>query len=62
MKSKISRKNLDKIYDIIVQFRDEHYITCEETIYQSDEVIENAYDFICDLMNIVGYNKIKDDE
>lgn len=62
MRSKISRKNLDKIYDIIIQFRDEHHITCEEAIYQSDEVIENAYDFIYDLMNVVGYIELKDDE
>lgn len=58
MRSKISRKKLDKIYDLIIQFRDEHHITCEEKIYQSDEVIENAYDFINDLINIVEYAKI----
>jgi hypothetical protein len=28
-------------------------ISCEETIFQNDLVIENAYEFIADLFNIV---------
>lgn len=37
------------------QFMNAQKITCEETIYQSDRVIENAYDFIAELCEIVGY-------
>ena len=37
------------------EFMRSQRITCEETIYQSDRVIENAYDFIAELCDIVGY-------
>ena len=46
----LAQKNL---YDTVVKFMKEQDITCEETIYQTDQVIENAYDFITDLFNIV---------
>jgi GTP-dependent phosphoenolpyruvate carboxykinase len=36
--------------------RDQH-INCEETVYQSDRVIENAYEFIHHVCDIVGYHE-----
>lgn len=36
-------------------------ITCAETIYQTDRVIENAYEFIHGVCNLVGYHKRDDD-
>jgi hypothetical protein len=43
------------------KFIDEQDIHCGETIYQSDRVIENAYSFIEDVCNIVGYKDIDDE-
>ncbi|MGD6898634.1 hypothetical protein [Bacillus infantis] len=37
----------------VVNFMVENDVTCEETIYQTDRVIENAYEFIGELFNIV---------
>jgi hypothetical protein len=37
-------------------------ISCRETIYQTDHVIENAYTFIEGVCNIVGYQPDEDDE
>ena len=37
-------------------FIDHNRIGCPETIYQSDRVIENAYEFIEQICEIVGYH------
>lgn len=37
------------------KFVEDNRISCEECISQSDIVIENAYEFIADICNIVGY-------
>lgn len=37
------------------EFIDEQKISCAETIYQTDRVIENAYEFIEGICDIVGY-------
>lgn len=41
---------------------DEQEITCPETIHQSDRVIENAYEFIEVLAEVVGYHVYPQDE
>ena len=42
---------------IIERFIDDNGIGCAETIYQSDRVIQNAYEFIEELCELVGYYK-----
>lgn len=37
-------------------------ISCSETVYQSDRVIENAYEFIDGIGSIIGYWKDPDDD
>lgn len=37
----------------VLKFMKEQEVTCEESVYQTDRVIENAYDFIANLYNIV---------
>lgn len=37
------------------KFIAEQSITCSETIYQTDRVIENAYEFIEGVCDIAGY-------
>lgn len=36
-------------------FIKKHNITCSETIYQTDRVIENAHEFVEGVCDIVGY-------
>lgn len=45
----------EQLEKIVTDFVAEQRITCAETIYQSDRVIENAYDLIAKLCNVVGY-------
>lgn len=54
-------RNLAKIKAIIQNFIEENRISCAETIYQTDRVIENAYEFIESLTEIVGYYEPTDD-
>lgn len=44
-----------KLFERVQQFIKDQNISCAETIYQTDRVIEHAYEFIEDLCDIVGY-------
>lgn len=46
----------NKLKQIVIKFFKDNNVTCEETIYQTDKVIENAYDFLGQL-----FNEVKDD-
>ena len=51
-----AKKN--KLFKIVCDFQKEHDISCEESVYQDDDVILNACDFINDLMKAIGaYNE-----
>lgn len=54
----------EKLTDIVRAFVNEQKISCEEEIYQSDRVIENAYELIGKLINAsnVGYYQYGEDE
>lgn len=43
-------------------FVEKQRIDCPETIYQTDRVIEHAYEFIHELVEISGYRKSEDEE
>lgn len=43
----------EQVYDRVIKFMKDNDITCDETIYQCDCVILNAYEFIFDLFEIV---------
>lgn len=42
-------------------FIKKQHIHCVETVYQSDRVILNAYDFIAGCCEIAGYVELDDD-
>lgn len=46
---------MKKIWEIVENFIKDNEIRCAESIYQKDMVIENAYEFIENLCDIVGY-------
>lgn len=50
----------EKLELIVKKFVEDNNISCPETIYQCDWVIENAYEFIEQLCEAVGY--VEDDE
>lgn len=51
----------DALLAEVKTFVKEQRISCPETIYQTDRVIENAYEFIEKLCDIVGYDVDADD-
>jgi|SRR5215217_718275 len=55
-------RNLAKMKAIIQNFVEEQDIICAETIYQTDRVIENAYELIEKLVELVGYKELEDDD
>jgi len=48
---------LRKLEIAVTTFFDDLHISCPEAVCQNDDVITNAYDFITNLGNIVGYYK-----
>ena len=50
----------DELLEVCQDFIEAQRITSPETIYQSDAVIENAYEFINRVCDIVGYHKEKE--
>lgn len=44
-----------KLQKLCEEFIKKQKISCPETIYQTDHVIENAYEFIENICNIIGY-------
>ncbi|WP_276122613.1 hypothetical protein [Pararhizobium qamdonense] len=45
----------EKLWQHVQTFVTDQSISCEETVYQSDRVIENGYEFIAGCCKIVGY-------
>jgi glutaminase len=52
----------DKLYKIVEQFIEDQNIWCDECVYQTDRVIENAYPFIAQLCDVVGYKQLDDED
>lgn len=50
-----------ELLDLCRKFINENKISCPESIYQSDSVIENAYTFIEEICNLVGYFEYEDE-
>lgn len=51
-----------ELFEFCKKFVEEQDITCPETIHQSDRVIENAYEFIEHICDIVGYVAVDEDD
>lgn len=50
------------LWNISKKFIEEQKIWSIETIYQSDRVIESAYEFIEDVCGVVGCYMVEDDD
>jgi hypothetical protein len=51
-----------RLYSIVKAFIEEQNIWGDECVYQSDRVIENAYVFIEQLCDVVGYKELEDED
>jgi hypothetical protein len=52
----------EKLYNYVKDFIESQEIDCPEMIYQSDSVIEGAYEFIEGCANIIGYCKYNEEK
>ncbi len=52
----------EALWKAVTAFVETQRIGGPETIYQTDRVIENAYEFIHELCEIVGYHEYEDEE
>lgn len=50
-------EEMEALWKVCTDFIDEQRIGCEEVIYQTDWVIENAYEFIERICDVVGYDE-----
>jgi hypothetical protein len=60
--TKPSVKEMTALWNKCLEFVESQRISCAETIHQTDRVIENAYEFIEDVCDIVGYNGEDEEE
>lgn len=51
-----------KLWTLCEKFIEDNKIYCGETVCQSDRVIENAYTFLIEMCEIVGYAKYEDED
>jgi len=58
----MTEKQMEELHRVCLDFITKQKIDCAETIYQSDHVIENAYEFIQDVCDIVGYAKYDEED
>jgi len=47
----------DRLWSLCERFIDENNISCVESVFQCDHVIVNAYNFIADICEIVGFSE-----
>ena len=50
-----------ELYRICERFVMDNEISCPESIYQMDGVIGNAYEFIEEICNVIGYASVKEE-
>ena len=62
MNTEPSVKEMAALWNKCLEFVETQQITCQETIHQTDRVIENAYGFIEEVCEIVGYKEYEDEE
>lgn len=52
----------DKLWQVCREFVEKQQILCSESVYQCDNVILNAHEFIEAVCDLVGYHTPKEDE
>lgn len=57
--TEIDKRN--QLFDLCKKYCDDHEISCAEMIYDTDDIITDAYEFIEKICDIVGYYKHPED-
>lgn len=61
MNAEPSVDEMAELWNMCMEFIETQNISCQETIHQTDRVIENAYGFIEAVCDIVGYKEYEDE-
>jgi hypothetical protein len=56
------QKKSNAVLELVEKFIVDHKISCSETVYQCDDVIESAYEFIDSICEISGFYKYPGEE
>ncbi len=62
IRKKLSVTELRKLEKLTTEFFDKHKISCPEAISQNDNVIENAYELIEKIGDIIDYYDYDEEE
>ena len=57
-----SVKDMIALWKLCAKFVEDNNITCAETVYQSDRVIRNAYEFMHEVCKNVGFVDYEDED
>jgi len=60
MKKELTAEQAAELVALCQKFVADQHINCAEAIYQQDNVIENAYDFLQEVCDLVGYHEYED--
>ena len=52
------KRDPDPLWALCQKFIEDQSISCPETVYQMDHVIQNAYEFLEQICEIVGYANV----
>lgn len=58
----VDNSEKDALWDLCTSFVQDLEISCEEDVYQSDRIAENALELVRKVGNIVGYCEGRHDE
>lgn len=57
----VDRKKNERLLFVVKAFIEKHDIHSSDKIYQTDSIIEDAYQLIEDLCDVAGYTKLEED-
>lgn len=55
-------EKFNELFTVCEKFIIDNNILCAEEVWQSDRIVENSYEFIERICNIVGYRPYDEDE
>ena len=62
LKNNMSNHSKEDLWNLCKNFIEKYDISCPEVVYQSDRVIENAYELIEKICDLIGYVEENDYE
>lgn len=58
----VKKNSKEFLWELCKNFIEDNEISCSETIYQTDRVVEKSLEFIESICDIVGYRQFTEDD